>query len=118
MTITQKDIEQKRAALAMIGRDYPSEFINSIADNAAAVVGDWLEKNNAPEALVDLFSSTIMLYQFAQRAEGKILNDLDAADLTETIANATKLINELGGLFYSASGSISAPKPPPAGVET
>lgn len=112
MTDLSEQIKYQKLTLADLGRQYPPEFISSIADNAAAVVSDWLEKNNAPGALTELFSSVIILYQLAGRAEGDKLSDQDAAGLPEFIAATTKLIATCGGCFYSESGTI--PTQPPA----
>ena len=108
MSDITEQIKVHQALMADLGRQFPPEFIDGLAEDATATVRDWLTNNQAPAAVIDLLAEATMLDRCAIYAYSGVLGDLDAADLPEHVAEATHLIAACGGCFYSETGTITA----------
>ncbi len=91
---------------ASIGRTYPSEFLSTIADDARELMRDRLAAKGMTRE-IELFDSIIMMERYSIRAEDQPqgLQDFEAADLVDVLANTARLIAEYGGKFHSAIGA-------------
>ena len=90
---------------AEVGRTYPPEFLSALADDARELLRDRLgAKGLKPE--IELFDTIITMERYSIRAENppQGLQDFEAADVVDAVANTTRLIAENGGKFYSAIG--------------
>jgi hypothetical protein len=97
--------------MAEIGKTFPVEFVGSLADNAKETVEDWLTANHVKPEVIDLLEGAILLYQVENDLHAGELSEHDAADLVNKVADATRLIAALGGVFHSAA-SVSNPREP------
>lgn len=94
---------------AEVGRTYPPEFLSAITDDARELLRDRLAaKGLTPE--LQLFDTVVMLERYSIRAENppQGLQDFEAADVVDVVANTTRLIAENGGKFHSAIGDTIA----------
>lgn len=90
--------------LARLGHEYPHEFISLVATDAAHTALVWLRAHNAPEQIISLIDSAVLLTMYAATAELDALTDAEAELLAEALPAASRLVVELGGVFHDAHG--------------
>jgi hypothetical protein len=92
-----------------LGRSYSAEFVSAIADQAGEILIEWLKANNAPQEVIDLADSTIILERCRANIENGNLSDWNACFLGQELPGITELIAQLGGTFAS-SDLVSSPR--------
>jgi hypothetical protein len=92
-------MSEKLNTKAGLGNEYPIEFIEALARRGFETLKTWLEANNLPEAVIDLFEDCWMLKIYSKDIEKGELKATASRDLVEIIPGMTKRIAELGGTF-------------------
>ena len=100
---TMKVVDRTKAE---IGRMYPDEFLSCITDDVRDLLRKRMEEKGVKRE-IELLDTLVMLERYSIRAEvyHRGLDDSEAADLVDVLANATDLIAKYGGKFYSGTGS-------------
>ena len=94
--------------LVKIGSQYPVEFVNILASDAARTLRDWLDANGAPQEAIDLLDNAMLLRQYAGSLEAGELTDSEASFLAEIVPETTSLIARMGGVFRGREGGSFA----------
>jgi hypothetical protein len=76
------------------------EFVTILQETAQEALREWLEKNNAPKAALDLSDRLTSLQLYVDQArEGKVLWAFNVS-IAQDVRDIANLIAELGGVFH------------------
>jgi hypothetical protein len=91
---------------------FPVEFLNAVADTAFQTLQDLLQQTGAPKEASALLEDLAILTTWITNIEkNNMATPIANQILMETIANASRNIIELGGVFYSPSGMTISRQP-------
>ncbi|SRR6266498_702282 len=98
----KKQIKKEQPA-PLEERVYPVEFLSAMKDTAFQTIQDFLKKIDAPKEASGLLEDLATLSIWTDNVEmgNQVANQI----LLETVASASRNIVELGGVFYSPSGT-------------
>lgn len=80
-------------------------FLASLADNAAAVLTEYLNTSEAPQAAIDLLTGIDMIRINLEAGRGG--DWLQDSAMAEIVGNLSHAIHELGGTFCSPYGETN-----------
>ena len=84
---------------------YPAEFLDCFTETAFKTLYDYMAKSGAaPEALNLLDSAHVLIKELQFIQAGKVERAVNQV-LLENVADASRCIVSLGGVFYAPSGS-------------
>jgi hypothetical protein len=86
---------------------FPAEFLDCFTATAFKTLYDYLEKAGAPQDAIDLFDSAWLLLKESgelARTGGKVPHATNQV-LSENVADASRCIVALGGVFYAPDGA-------------
>lgn len=108
--VTQDSLKVAENVKADIGRTYPHEFLEMVADDLETTLREIIKKAQLPDKVTDLVGDLVMMTEYAVKARAGVLSEIEASLLVDTLAESTQRMVELGGIFYS-SHSYSIPRP-------
>lgn len=84
---------------------YPEEFLNVMKDTGFQAIQDFLKKIGAPGEVLSLLEDLSILTTWMSDVEkGGQVSPLTNQFLMEVVANASRNIVAIGGVFYSPNG--------------
>jgi hypothetical protein len=104
-------MNEKDQKLSEVGRIFPWEFVDMISLHAHQVGCEWLRENGAPQILIDVIDHSFYLQTIREHIKSGELQEWDAANLPGSIAEITKGIAELGGVFQDSLTSSNPRNP-------
>jgi len=84
---------------------FPAEFLDAMKDTAFQTMQDFLKKIDAPKEALELIDDLSILTTIGNTENGSQVSSVINQVLLETVASASRNIVQLGGVFYSPSGT-------------
>lgn len=102
------------AILADLGRKYPPEFLETIADDGFDKALEWLRKHECPEEICNLIGNAYFVATTLPEIQNGAPCTWDAAGLAEAVPEMLETLAVLGATFgNSVTDSIARTEPPP-----
>lgn len=84
---------------------YPAEFLDCFTETAFKTLYDYMEQAGARQEAIELLDSMHLLTKEMQTLQAEKVDRAVNQTLIENVADASRCIVALGGVFYAPSGS-------------